>query len=332
MQGHTAVGHSHAERVPSHRRRLSLALLLAIAYMGAEIAGGIWTGSLALLADAAHMFSDSAALALALFASWVASRPSPRRWTYGRVRAEILAALAQGVALGCVAIGIALEALERLELPPPVAGGGVLLVASGGLLVNAAGLAILSPARHGNLNLRGAWLHLISDALGSAGAILAGLAIWARGWTWADPVASLAIAALVLHSGWQLLREAVDVLMEAAPSHLDVGEIERSLAALADVAEVHDLHVWSIGSGETSLSCHLGLAAEREHAPLLREIYRLLGERFGIDHATIQIEPRDFAGESPRSVCGGCTPEQVSEARAPQRAALAALRPASRPK
>jgi len=173
---------------------------------------------------------------------------------------------------------------------------------------------------------------VLSDALGSVGAILAGAAIWARGWTWADPVASLAIAALVLHSGWQLLREAVDVLMEAAPSHLDVDEIERSLASIADVAEVHDLHVWTIGGGEVSLSCHLLLASEREHAPLLREIYTLLGQRFGLDHATIQIEPRGFAGESPRSVCGACAPEPEAAGPASQRGALAALRPASRPK
>jgi cobalt-zinc-cadmium efflux system protein len=247
------------------------------------------------------------------------------------VRAEILAALAQGVVLGCVAIGIALEALERMQSPPAIEGAGVFWIATGGLAVNALGLVVLAPVRHGNLNLRGAFLHVLSDALGSAGAMIAGLAIYAKGWTWADPLASLAIAALVLVSGWRLLREAVDVLMEAAPGHLDVSEIEGSLAGLAQVAEVHDLHVWTIGGGEVSLSCHLQLAAEREHAPLLREAYQLLGQRFGIDHATIQIEPQGFAGESPRSICGACEPEPRG-ALALQRGAVAALRPASRPK
>jgi cobalt-zinc-cadmium efflux system protein len=331
MHAHADGAHAHASSGVSSRRRLALALALVVAYMGAEIAGGLWTGSLALLADAAHMFSDAAALVLALAAAWVASLPATRRWTYGRVRAEILAALAQGVVLGCVAIGIALEAVGRMQAPPPVAGAGVLWIATGGLAVNALGLAILAPVRHGNLNLRGAFLHVLSDAIGSAGAMLAGFAIYARGWYWADPVASLAIAALVLFSGWQLLREAVDVLMEAAPGHLDVSEIERSLAELDRVAEVHDLHVWTIGGGEVSLSCHLQLAAEREHAPLLREAYQLLGQRFGIDHATIQIEPQGFAGESPRSVCGACAPEPRA-ALPLQRGAVAALRPASRPK
>ena len=314
--GGSHAGHAHAHGHAGHvhgsakgaknQRRLAIVLALVVAYTGAEVVGGAITGSLALLADASHMFSDAAALALALFAAWVASRPAPDRWTYGRTRAEILAALAQGAALVAVALLIVVEALERFGDPSPVAGLGVLAIATGGLLVNLAGLAILSAGRHDNLNLRGAWLHVLSDALGSVGAMTSGLLVWAFGFTWADPAASLLIAALVLTSAWHLLRDAVDVLMEAAPRHLDVQEILTSLAALPAVEEVHDLHVWTIGSGEISLSCHVVARADPASRALLQDVYTLLGSRFGIDHATIQIESTSFAGESPRSVCGGC--------------------------
>jgi cobalt-zinc-cadmium efflux system protein len=216
-------GHDHG---PAHRgatrRRLTLALALAAAYLVAEVIGGLWTGSLALLADAGHMASDVAALSLALFALWVASHPADDRWTYGRSRAEILAALAQGVALVAVALLIALEAIERIGEPREVMGGGVLAIATGGLVVNLAALAILGDGHSHSLNVRGAWLHVLSDALGSVGAMIAGLLVWRFGWLWADPAASLAIAALVLFSSWHLIREAVDVLMEAAPRELEM--------------------------------------------------------------------------------------------------------------
>jgi cobalt-zinc-cadmium efflux system protein len=286
-------------------------MALAAFYMGAEVVGGVLTGSLALLADAGHMLSDVAALALALLASWVASRPSGARWTYGRTRAEILAALGQGVGLVAVAILIVIEAVERLGEPPEVMGSGLLAIATGGLLVNLGGLWILNAGRHESLNVQGAWLHVLSDALGSVGAMTAGVLVWSFGWNWADPAASLAICALVLYSAWHLLREAVDILMEAAPRHLDVEEIRSAIAGLGDVSEVHDLHVWTIGSGKVSLSCHVVATRADEAAPLLSEIYSLLGNRFGIDHATIQIEPEGFAGQSPRLICdGGCPPGQ----------------------
>jgi cobalt-zinc-cadmium efflux system protein len=298
---------ARAQAAVSTRRRLALSLALAAAYMVAEIVGGILTGSLALLADAGHMLSDAAALALALFAAWVASRPADQRWTYGHARAEILAALAQGVALVAVALIISFEAVQRLGAPQSVRGLGMLVIATGGLAVNVAALLILNPGRSQSLNVRGAWLHVLSDALGSVGAMGAGALIWLFGWYWADPVASLAICALVLYSAWHLIREALDILMEAAPRGLDVGDVERSLSAVDGVHSVHDLHVWSVGHGQIALSCHLVVPRDGRCTPLLSEVYRMLGARFGIGHATIQVEPEDFADQTPRSVCG-CGP------------------------
>ena len=303
--------HEHAAhaagRDAGHRRHLALALVLAAGYMAVEVVGGVWAGSLALLADAGHMLSDAAALALALFASWIAARPSGARWTYGLRRAEILAALAQGSVLVAVALLVSIEAFERLARPTEPFGPGILAVATGGLLVNLVGLWILNEGRRDNLNVRGAWLHVLSDALGSVGAMIAGALVWRFGLAWADPAASLLISALVLISAAGLLREAVDVLMEAAPRHLDMAAIEAELQSLPQVMRVHDLHVWTIGSAQVSLSCHL-VVSEGAGPGLLSEAYRVLGGRFGIDHATVQIEPESFAEESPRSVCGGGCP------------------------
>lgn len=313
---HAGHGHAHAGGTaagpsgPSTRRRLAVALALAASYMVAEIAGGLWTGSLALLADAGHMLSDVAALTLALFAAWVAARPADDRWTYGRARAEILAALAQGVGLGVVALLVSIEAIERIGAPRPVMGGGMLVIATGGLVVNVAALFVLGEGRAQSLNVRGAWLHVLSDTLGSIGAMAAGVLVWQLGWLWADPAASLAIAVLVLLSAWHLIREAVDVLMEAAPRHVDVDAVRRGLSALAGVRGVHDLHVWTLGHGQVALSCHLVVPGADHAETLLTEAYALLGGEYGIDHATIQIEPESLADASPRSVCGGgCAPE-----------------------
>lgn len=298
--------HGHRSHAEASRRRLALALTLAATYMVAEVVGGWLTGSLALLADAGHMLSDTAALALALFASWVASMPSGQRWTYGRVRAEILAALAQGVALVAVALMIVSEAVERLGETREVAGAPMMAIATGGLIVNLVCLRILEGGRSQSLNVRGAWLHVLSDALGSVGAMAAGAAIWGFGWTWADPSVSLVICALVLFSAWHLLREAVDVLMEAAPRGLDIDDVRGALIDVADVRSVHDLHVWTVGNGQVALSCHVVVPGEGSRSTLLSEIYQVLGSRFGIGHATIQVEPESFAGQTPQSVCSAC--------------------------
>lgn len=276
------------------RRRLGYALVLAVLYLGAEVIGGLWTGSLVLLADAGHMLSDVASLALGMAAIWLADRPSPAARTFGYQRMEILAALVNGVALGVVSVFICIEAVERMKAPPAVAGLPVMLIAVGGLGVNLAGMAILQAGRQESLNLRAAWLHLLSDALGSVGAILAGAAIWLFGFRLADPLASFAIALLILHGAWALLRETVDVLLEAAPPHLDVDEIGAALRGVAGVCSVHDLHVWTITSGMVSLSCHIQCGEEASNHAVLQELQAMLRRRFGIDHATIQIEPENF--------------------------------------
>ncbi len=292
--------HVNAEPNARNRRRLAIALALAAVYMFAEIAGGLYTNSLALLADAGHMFSDIAALALSLFAIWIAQRPPTPQRTYGYYRTEILAALANGALLIAVAIFIVLEAFARVGEPREVLGGPMLAIATGGLAVNAAGLWILRAGRHENLNVRGAWFHVLSDALGSVAAIGAGVLIWAFGWYWADPLASVLIGALVIHAAWALLRESVAVLMEGVPAHLDVDEVHDAIRAVAGVMAVHDLHIWTISSGLVSLSSHVVADESRGSPEVLRDICRVLGERFGIEHATIQVEPKDFDETPPR--------------------------------
>ncbi len=304
---HDHQGHVDLRR--ANRRRLSIALAISLTYMVAEGIGGLLTGSLALLADAGHLMSDSGALSLSLFAIWVAGRPPTPSRTYGHARAEILAALAHGVVLSAVALVIALEAVERLGTDHPVQGLGMVAVASGALVVNLCAAWILNEGRRESLNVQGAWLHVLTDALGSAGVIVAGLAIWAFGWLWADPVASLVISSLVLFSAWQLLREAVSILMETAPGHLDVHAIRTALGGLRSVHSIHDLHVWTIGSGEVSLSAHLVARHGSAHGELLSESRALLSRDFAIDHTTIQIEGETAESEAPSPAvendCGG---------------------------
>ncbi len=272
-----------------------MTFVLVALYMGAEVAGGLLTGSLALLADAGHMLSDAAALALSLFALWIADRRAPGALrTYGYYRAEILAALVNGAALVAIAILVVVEALGRLADPPAVEAAGMTVVAAGGLVVNLVALALLHGSRDLNLNLRGAWLHVASDALGSVQAIAAGVLIWAFGWQWADPAASLVIAVLVVWSAWGLLKEALAVLMEAAPGHIDVDSVRGAILGVGCVAGVHDLHVWSISTGFDCLSAHVVAGEGKERDVLLDELRRMLHDRFGIEHVTIQLEPHGF--------------------------------------
>ena len=285
---------------------------LSALYMVAEVVGGLITGSLALLADAGHTLSDVGALAVSMLAIWIAQQPASARHTFGNTRAEILAALVQGVALVAVAIVIIVEAIGRLETPTEVGGIGMMVVASGGLMVNAFGLWLLQSGQQSNLNIRGAWLHVASDGLGSLGVIIAGFAIWMWGLWWADPAASIAISVLITFAAWQLLREVVDILMESAPAHLEVKDIRRALASTAGVGEVHDLHVWTIGSGEVSLSSHIVAAPEAHIADLLPQLQNRLAEDFAIHHSTLQIEPHGTAEED---CAAGCEPAAVSATR-----------------
>jgi cobalt-zinc-cadmium efflux system protein len=294
-----AHGHAHGA---GHRNRRGLALSLGLAavYMLAEAVGGWLTGSLALLADAGHMLSDVAALGLSLFAMGMARRPATSRQTYGYHRLEILAALVNGAALVVISIFVLIEAWQRFRHPETVNARGMMGIAAGGLLVNLASLWILREGRDESLNVRGAWLHVLTDALGSVQALLAGGLIWAFGWQWADPVASVLISLLVIYSSWSLLREATGVLMESAPPHIDVDQVRYAMAQVPGVLEIHDLHVWTITSGLESLSAHVVVEDARYGCDVLGEIRGELHDRFGLHHVTLQIETQAFEEPSAR--------------------------------
>jgi len=282
--------HEHGSARHGGSRRLTVTLALAAAYLIVEVVGGVVSGSLALLADAGHMLSDVAALALSLVAMRLATRPPTARRTYGYHRAEILAALANGAALVAVAVLIVREAVERFLAPTEVRAGLMMTVAVGGLLVNAASLALLHRDRASSLNLRGAWLHVLTDALGSVQAIAAGALIALLGWRWADPLASILIALLIAFSAWGLVRESVSILMESVPHGLDLEALGRAIRAVDGVAGVHDLHAWTITSGFVSVSAHVHALPGREQE-VLGAVRALLAERFAISHSTIQVEP-----------------------------------------
>lgn len=286
---------SHAARTSAaDRKRLGFILGITATYMVAEYVGAIYTSSLALLADATHMFSDVAALALSLFALWFAQRPASSQRTFGHYRTEILAALANGAALIAIAILIFVEAYQRIHTPHGVRGEAMAGIAAGGLLVNVIAMWILHGGRQNSLNMRGAWLHVMSDALGSVGAIISGLCIWAFGWVWLDPAVSVVIGLLVIYSSWNLLKETLAVLMEAAPGHINVDEVHRAMRGVAGVKAIHDLHVWTITSGRESLSAHVVGDGTVDHATLLTAMRTVLHDQFDMTHVTLQIEPEDY--------------------------------------
>lgn len=294
---HHHHGHSHAEIGRQNSRRLVFTLALQVVYLVAEVVGGYLANSLALLADAGHMLSDVGALGLSLFAIWVARRPATDRRTFGYFRTEILAALANAATLISISVYIFYEAWVRLRAPQPVEGLLVVWIAIGGLLVNGIGAAALHSGREHSLNIRGAWLHLLTDAAGNVGVIAGGLAVWALGWYWADPAVSILIGVLVVWSSWGLLRDAVGVLLEGTPAHIDVEQVRTALLEVPDVEAVHDLHVWTITSGLEALSCHVvvgGRDERRVSGEILADVHHLLHQRFGLHHLTVQIEPRGF--------------------------------------
>jgi cobalt-zinc-cadmium efflux system protein len=278
--------------------RMALAVTAAVCLL--ELVGGYLTNSLALLTDAAHMFTDVTALALSLFALWMGGRPASETKTFGYYRAEILAALVNGMALWVIVVLILSEAWRRLHDPPPVAGGGMLALAGAGLLVNVGVAVRLREHRHRSLNLRGAYLHVLSDLLGSVGAVAAGATILATGWNAADPLASALIAVLILMSSWALVREAVDVLMEAVPGHIDVEALRRSLECVPGTDEVHDLHVWTLTTGRYALSAHAVVAGDHaDDDAILAAMADVCARDFHIEHVTIQIEHESRRGAEP---------------------------------
>jgi len=296
--------HNHGHDVnQDNRKSVTIVLCLTATFMVIEFLGGLWTGSLALLADAGHMLSDVAALALSLFAFYMARRPRTSRRTFGFHRTEILAALFNGATLIAAAVIIMLEAYERLVQPEQVRGAAMMVVAIAGLIVNVFSLKVLHGGHERNLNMKGAYLHVIGDALGSLGAILAGLAVWLFGWYRADPIISVIISLLIVWSSWNLVRQSVAVLMEGTPGGIDVDEVEKVIRQVPGVYGVHDLHVWSITSGFVALSVHAVIAEEigaGEWQRVLQDIRTRLHDGYGIHHVTVQLEPVGFL-ES-----GGC--------------------------
>ncbi len=277
-------------------RRMTAALVLTCLIAVVEAIGGWLTGSLALLSDAGHMWTDVSALGLALLAAWFAGRPANRKRTYGYVRLEILSALVNGVLLLGITVFIVIEALERLKRPTPVDLGPMALVATIGLGANLLAMWFLHSGR--SLNTRSAFLHVVGDALSSVGVLLGAAVMALSGWKWVDPLISLGISAVVVVGGWRLLREAVDVLLETVPPHVDVEGVEKALAGIPRVTAVHDLHIWTVGSGMVALSAHLVVdePSACENDTILVAAKRALVERFGIDHSTLQIESQALAG------------------------------------
>lgn len=271
---------------------------MTFAYFFVEAIGGWWANSLALIADAGHMFTDVAALSLTLGAIWFGARPATARKTFGYYRLEILAAFINGIALVLLSIWIIYEAVQRWQTPPAIDGSQLTLIAAGGLLVNIVAAILLHSGHKHDLNMRGAWLHVMGDLLGSVTAIVAGVLIIAFGWLWADPLCSVLISIIIIFGSWRLILESVNVLLEGTPAHIDLSAVESTILETAGVAGVHDLHVWTISSGIEALSAHISHDETVLHSDLLVKVRERLHARFGIDHLTIQMETMDREAEA----------------------------------
>ncbi len=289
--------HSHA----SATKALVVALGITATFFVIELIGGILTNSLALQTDAIHMLTDVVALAYALVAAWLAQRPVTLKRTYGYYRVEILSAFLNGILLWAVVIFVFYEAIQRIQNPSDVQSLNMLVIAVLGLVANGLVAITLSRSRNASLNLKGAFLHVVADALGSVGAITAGLIMFFTGWYQADPIASILIGVLVFYSSGKLVRDSVNVLLEGVPSHIDVSAVERRILGMKGVKDVHDLHVWSIA--DTKMCCmssHVIVEDDTDGKDLVTKLIHILKEEFGIDHTTIQLEDENYpkaAGE-----------------------------------
>jgi len=287
--------HHHDHRLASDRRALTLALVLVLALMAGEVVAGMIGHSLALLADAGHLLTDAAALGFALVAATMAARPAAGRWTFGYSRLEILAAQANGITLGLIALWVVWSAVHRLLDPHVVRGGLVLAVALAGVAVSLVASLLLARASRESLNIRGAFLHVLTDVAAFGAAALAGGLILATGWDRFDPIASIAVAALMLWSSAQLLRESTLIFLERAPRDADPEAIGRALVSERDVVEVHDLHVWTVTSGFPALSAHVLVTPGADCHAARRRLELILSERFGLTHTTLQVEHAERA-------------------------------------
>jgi cobalt-zinc-cadmium efflux system protein len=291
QHGHSH-GHHHHFDPNGNKKGLTIALCITVGIMFLEFFGGLITNSLALLSDSGHMLSDSSSLVLSLVAVWFAAKPASPNKTYGFYRFEILAALFNGITLFVVAGFIIWEAYERFLQPPAVASGSMMLIASVGLLANIlSAWALMSKGDvKNNINLRSAYLHVLGDALGSVGAIAAGLVMLLFGWYIADPIISVLVALLILKGAWAVIKHTVHILMEGTPTTVNPSEVKQALESIEGVQDVHDLHIWTITSGLDSLSCHLLINDNQDNQRVLQEAIRLIAEKFHIQHTTIQIE------------------------------------------
>ena len=294
------MAHAHEHNHSHDRRlgRLAAALVVTFIYMIAEGVGGWFTNSLALIADAGHMLTDVAALGLTLGAIWFAARPATAKKTFGWYRLEILAAFVNGLILVLISIWVIYEAVERWQSPPQVLGLQMTLVAACGLVANIIAAWLLHADHEHDLNLHGAWLHVMGDMLGSIAAIIAGVLIIAKGWLWADPITSLVISVIIIVGAARLVLDSVNILLEGTPAHIDLGLITHSLMQLDGVQGVHDLHVWTISSGRDALSVHISHGEGIVHSELLSRVRDRLQTEFAIDHLTIQMETAERETEA----------------------------------
>ena len=314
---HHHHGHDHEDHPGEDRGHssdasttaLKRALFVTLAFMGVELVGGYLANSLALISDGIHMLMDSGALILSLFVAWVSKREAPKGYTYGYQRVEILGALLNGLLVWLISGFLIFESIDRFRAPPDVKGGIVFWIATIGLASNLASMYFLHRSSKNNLNVKAAYVHMISDSIGSFGAMVTGAVIVLTGWQLADPVITVALAALMLWSSWSLVKEAVGILLERSPAHLKLEEIESALESLGGVKEIHDLHVWTLSSGSIALSVHLIGENSRDSGELLQEAAHILDERFSITHTTIQVEPED---SEVSNHCGDCVPSTSS--------------------
>lgn len=285
-----------------YRKRLWITFGLTGSYFVVEVVGGILTNSLALLADAAHMLTDVGGIGLALFAAWMSTKPSTSSKTYGYYRVEILAALVNGVVLFLLSFYILYEAYGRFSDPPEIASGPMMVVAAFGLVVNLIGVWLLRQGAKDSLNVRGAFLEVIGDLLGSLGVLIAGAVMWTTGWYYADPIFSVLIGLFILPRTWKLMTQAVNVLLESTPAHINLAEVERAMLGVAGVEAVHDLHVWTITSGVEALSAHVVMAEgapSSNTADVRSQLLAAVGDEFEIDHVTIQVDSASPECEMP---------------------------------
>jgi cobalt-zinc-cadmium efflux system protein len=297
-------GHASSNSTPRggsatarHSKRLGAALALTLTYMAAEVIGAFWTGSLALLADAAHMLTDAGGLFLALIAIRLAARPATPSKTYGYLRAEILSALLNAVVLLVLTVYILFEAYQRFLNPPQVLGAPMLAVAAVGLVVNLVSMKLLSAGADESLNVQGAYFEVLSDMLGSVGVIVAAVIVMATGWALIDPIIGAGIGLFIVPRTWKLLSQVLHILLEGAPAEINLDALQKALAAIPGVTAVHDLHVWTITSGFDSMSGHLVVEDMGEARRILRAARKILKDDYRVEHVTVQIEDQDLRSE-----------------------------------